>query len=48
MGNSNLQRYLDLNREDIDPEIFGAALAVKHINIVVANGGSEIGQSGWD
>jgi len=48
MSKDHLQRYVDLRRNDIDPEIFGAALAVEHIYALIINGGSECGRPEWD
>lgn len=48
MNKDHLQPYLDLHRDDIDPEIFGAALAVRCISTLIVNGGSEFGRPEWD
>src|SRR5450755_1492199 len=48
MSKDHLQRYVDLRRNDIDPEIFGAVLAVEHIFALIINGGSECGRPEWD
>ncbi len=48
MSGSNLQYYLDLRRDDIDPEVFGVALSVNYISALIANGGSEVGQPDCD
>jgi hypothetical protein len=48
MNTDDLQSYLDLRRDDLDPELFGAALAVQHIYKLIANGGSEFGRVDWD
>ena len=41
---NEIQRCLDLSRVDIDPEVFAAALAVRHFGTLIANGGSVYGQ----
>ena|SRR5690242_19661924 len=48
MSTNNLQQYLDLRIDHLDPELFGAALAVQHIYTVIANGGSEVNRPDWD
>jgi len=48
MQKDHLQHFVDLRRGDIDPEIFGAALAVEHIYTLIAHGGSEFGRPEWD
>lgn len=45
MNLDHLQRYLDLHADTgIDPEIFAAALAVKHVEMLIAGGGSSSGR----
>jgi hypothetical protein len=48
MNANNLEHYLDLRRDDLDPELFGAALAVQHIYTLIANGGSAFSRTDWD
>jgi len=36
--------YTDLTREDLDPELFAAALAVQHIGDLLRHGGSLFGR----
>src|SRR4051794_21196117 len=48
MSTDNFQQYLDLRRETLDPELFGAALAVRHIYTLIADGGSEFDRPDWD
>ena len=38
MNENDLQKYLDLERTDIDPEMFAAALAVEHVTQLIAWG----------
>jgi hypothetical protein len=40
-----MQRCLDLRRRDIDPEVYAAASAVRHVGTLLANEGSVYGQS---
>jgi hypothetical protein len=44
METNNIEYCMDLDRADLDPEVFAAALAVQHIGSLIANGG---GRSGW-
>jgi hypothetical protein len=37
-----LQQYIDLRRQDIDPEIFAIALAVRYIRELINQGGSNM------
>src|SRR2546428_11584819 len=39
MNMDHLQRFIDLHREDIDPEVFAAALAVQYVSKLIAMGG---------
>ena len=46
MEREDIEEYTDLQREDIDPELFGAALAVQYIRKLLSHGGSEYGRAG--
>jgi len=46
MQRDSLERYIDLRRADIDPELFAAALAVQHVCRLIAQGGSRFGRAG--
>ncbi len=46
MEQKDVEDYTDLQREDLDPELFGAALAVQHIRKLISYGGSEYGRAG--
>lgn len=48
MSTDDLQQYLGLSRDNVDLELFGAALAARHIYTLIANGGSEFGRPDWD
>ncbi|SRR6266567_3433889 len=48
MSINTLWHYLDLRRDDLDPELFGAALAVQPIYTLITNGGSEFSRPDWD
>ncbi len=48
MNTENLQDYFDLRRNDLDLELFGAALAVQHIYTLIVNGGNEFSRPDWD
>src|SRR5260221_12441763 len=41
---SSIQQYIDLHSVDIDPEMLTAVLAVQHISVLIANGGSNFGR----
>ncbi len=43
-----LQQFIDLHRQGIDPEVFAAALALRHIRNLINYGGSEIGRPDFD
>jgi hypothetical protein len=40
----HLQQFIDLRRADIDPEVFAAALAVRHVSNLIASGGGIFGR----
>src|SRR2546426_8331407 len=44
MRRDPLELALDLQRADLDPEMFAAALAVRHISRLITHGGSDIGR----
>jgi hypothetical protein len=44
MKTNDIEYYMNLDRADLDLEIFAAALAVQHVSSLIANGGS---RSGW-
>lgn len=44
MRRDKLERALDLLRADLDPEVFAAALAVRHMRRLIAYGGSDFGR----
>ena len=44
METHNIKYYMDLDRTDLDPEVFAAAAAVQYVSSLIANGGS---RSGW-
>jgi hypothetical protein len=46
MNTNSLQVHLDLRRNDLDPELFSAALAVQHVRRLIASGGSEYERAG--
>ena len=48
MKKEDLENATDLEREDLDPELFAAALAVQHIGQLLAYGGNCQGQSSDD
>src|SRR5581483_7642326 len=43
MDTHSLEHYLDLRREDIEVEMFEAALAVQHVRRLISNGGKDNG-----
>jgi hypothetical protein len=43
MDTHPLEHYLDLRREDIEVELFEAALAVQHVRRLISNGGKDNG-----
>jgi hypothetical protein len=44
METDNLEYYTDLTRDDLDPELFAAALTIQHIRKLLAYGGSHYGR----
>jgi hypothetical protein len=40
MDKENIDYYTDLTRDDLDPELFAAALAVRHISSLLLRGGT--------
>ena len=44
MSRDHVEDALDLRKADLDPEFFAAALAVRHIRILIAHGGSDSGR----
>ena len=44
MRRDHLEQALDLRRADLDPEIFAAALVVRHIRMLITHGGSDSGR----
>ncbi len=43
-----LQQCIDLRRQDIEPEIFAIALAVRYIRELINHGGSDMRRSGHE
>ncbi len=39
---NNLQQFIDLHRQDIEPEMFAIALAVRYIHGLINHGGSDM------
>jgi hypothetical protein len=39
MNMDYIEQFIDLRRADIDPEVFAAALAIRHIRKLIASGG---------
>ncbi len=39
----NLQQFIDLHRQDIEPGMFTIALAIRYIRVLINHGGSDIG-----
>lgn len=48
METDNLEYCTDLTRDNLDPELFAAALVVRHVWMLIARGGSEFGRPDWD
>ena len=46
MEQKSVEYYTDLQRDDLDPELFAAALAVQHLRKLISYGGSEYGRAG--
>jgi hypothetical protein len=46
MERGDIEDYTDLRRDDLDPEMFAAALAVQHVRRLISYGGSECGRAG--
>ena len=46
MEQKSVEYYTDLQRDDLDPELFAAALAVQHLRRLISYGGSEYGRAG--
>lgn len=45
MEREDVEDYTNLERDDLNPELFGAALAVQHIRKLISYGGSEYGRA---
>ena len=44
MSRDHVEDALDLRKADLDPEFFADAIAVRHIRILIAHGGSDSGR----